>query len=44
MESCKLNQVNPLNYMNYVFSNLRDKSVTLKLPTEYTTSNIAEIG
>lgn len=44
IESCKLNRVNPLNYMNYVFSHLCDKRLTLKLPTEYETSNIAEIG
>lgn len=44
MESCKPNQMNPLNCMNYVFSHQRDKRITLKLPMEYRTSNIAEIG
>ena len=44
MESCKLNQVNPLNYMNYLFSNVRNKNVTLLLPTEFTESNLAQIG
>lgn len=44
MESCKLNQVNPLNYMNYLFSNVRNKNLTLLLPTEFAGSNIAQIG
>jgi len=44
VESCKLNQVNPLNYMNYLFSNVRNKNLTLLLPTEFADSNIAQIG
>jgi len=44
MESCKLNQVNPLNYMTYLFSNVRNKNITLLLPTEFADSNIAQIG
>jgi len=35
MESCKLNKVNPLTYMTYVLSNVRNKQITLKLPHEF---------
>jgi transposase len=30
VESCKLNKVNPLTYLTYVLSNVRDKRVTLQ--------------
>jgi len=44
MESCKVNQVNPLTYMTYLLSNVRNKNVTLLLPDEFTASRIEQIG
>ncbi len=44
IESCKLNKVNPLNYMTYLLANARNKNKLLLLPTEYDGSNIAHIG
>jgi hypothetical protein len=44
IESCKLNKVNPLNYMTYLLSNVRNKHATLLLPTEFEGSSIAQIG
>ena len=44
VESCKLNKVNPLTYLTYVLSNVRDKRVTLLTPDEFNASNITQIG
>ena len=44
VESCKVNKVNPLTYLIYVLSHVRDKSVTIQTPGEFTTSNIAHVG
>lgn len=44
IESCKLNQVNPLTYMTYVLSKVRNKNITLLLPDEFDQNNLAEIG
>lgn len=35
VESCKVNQVNPLTYLTYVLSHVRDPRVTLLTPDEY---------
>jgi hypothetical protein len=35
VESCKLNKVNPLTYLTYVLSNVRNKRVTLLRPHEF---------
>ena len=44
VESCKLNKVNPLTYLTYVLSNVRDKRVILLTPDEFNASNITQIG
>jgi hypothetical protein len=44
VESCKVNQVNPLIYLTYVLSNVRDKTFTIQTPDEFTVSNIAHVG
>ena len=44
VESCKLNKVNPLTYLTYVFSNVRSKRVEVLTPDEFTVSNIAHVG
>lgn len=44
VESCKVNKVNPLTYLTYVLSHVRDKSVTIQTPDEFTASNIAHVG
>ena len=41
---CKVNEVNPLTYLTYVLSHVRDKQVTLLTPDEFTVSNITHIG
>jgi hypothetical protein len=35
---------NPLNYMTYLLTNVRNKQTTLVLPPEFNTSNLAQIG
>jgi transposase len=35
VESCKVNRVNPLTYLTYVLSHVRDPRVTLLTPDEY---------
>lgn len=35
IESCKLNKVNPLTYMTYLLSNVRNKAITLPMPHEF---------
>jgi len=40
----KLNKVNPLTYLNYVLSNVRNKRVALLTSDEFTVSNIAHVG
>jgi hypothetical protein len=44
VESCKVNKVNPLTYLTYVLSNIRNKSVALLTPDEFLDSNIAHVG
>ena len=44
VESCKVNKVNPLTYLTYVLERVRDKTVTIRTPDEFTTSNIAHVG
>jgi IS66 C-terminal element len=44
IESCKLNKVNPLTYMTYLLSNVRNKNITLLMPHEFTQTNIPHIG
>ena len=48
VESCKVNEVNPLTqltYLTYVLSHVRDKRVTLQThPEEFTDSHIAHVG
>jgi transposase len=44
VESCKLNKVNPLTYLAYVLSNVRDKRVTLLTADEFNVNNITQIG
>jgi transposase len=42
VESCKANKVNPLAYLTYVLSNVRNKSIQLLTPDEFTTSGVGE--
>lgn len=35
IESCKLNKVNPITYMTYLLSNVRNKAITLPMPHEF---------
>jgi transposase len=44
IESCKLNKVNPLTYMTYVLSNVRNKAITLLMPHEFHQINIVQVG
>jgi hypothetical protein len=41
VESCKVNNVNPLSYLTYVLSNVRNRSVRLFTPDEYVSSGTA---
>jgi hypothetical protein len=36
--------VNPLTYLTYVLANVRNKSITIQTPDEFTVSNIAHVG
>jgi hypothetical protein len=44
VESCKANKVNPVTYLTYVLSHIRDKRVTLLTPDEFACSNLTQIG
>jgi hypothetical protein len=44
VESCRVNKVNPLTYLTYVLSHVRDEQVKLLTPDEFTVSNITHIG
>jgi len=44
IESCKLNQVNPLTYMTYLLRNARNKAITLLMPHEFSQNNLTQIG
>jgi hypothetical protein len=44
IESGKVNEVNPLTYLTYVRSHVRDKTFTIETPDEFTASNIAHVG
>jgi transposase len=44
VESCKVNEVNPLTYLTYVLSHVRDKRVTLLTPDEFHASDLTQIG
>jgi hypothetical protein len=39
-----VNKVNPLTYMTYVLSHVRDKRVTLLTPDEFCASDLTQIG
>ncbi len=43
IESCKLNKVNPLTYMTYVLSNVRNKIITLLMPHEFNQTEINQV-
>jgi transposase len=43
VESCKVNRVNPLTYLTYVLANVRNLSVTIQTPDEFTGSHIAHV-
>ncbi len=40
VESCRLNKVNPLTYLTYVLTHVRDRTVTLLTPDEFTASDM----
>ena len=44
VESCKVNKVNPLTYMTYLLSHVRDRRVTLLTPDEFCASDLTQIG
>jgi hypothetical protein len=44
VESCKANKVNPLTYLTYVLSHVRDRRVTLLTPDEFLGSDLTQIG
>jgi transposase len=47
VESCKVNRVNPLTYLTYILSHVRDPRVTLLTPDEYAerhTTDLQRIG
>lgn len=44
VESCKVNKVSPLTYLTHVLERVRDKTVTIQTPDEFTASNIAHVG
>lgn len=44
VESCKANQVNPLNYLTHVLQNVRDKTQMLPTPDEFHSPVTAQIG
>jgi hypothetical protein len=39
-----VDKTNPLTYLTYVLSHVRDKQVTLLTPDEFTVCNITHIG
>jgi len=43
VQSCKVNQVNPLTYLTYVLKNVRNRSVTLLTPDDFTTLASSQI-
>lgn len=43
IESCKLNQINPLTYMTYLLTNARNKAITLLMPHVFNQTNITQI-
>ena len=44
VESCKVNKVNPLTYMTYVLTNVRNKQVMLLTPDEFGASDLTQVG
>jgi hypothetical protein len=42
--SCKVNRINPLTFLTYVLSQVRDKTFTIQTPDEFTASNIAHVS
>ena len=44
VESCKANKVNPLTYLTYVLSHVRDRRITLLTPDEFPGSDLTQIG
>jgi len=43
VESCKLNQVNPLTYLTHVLTHVRNRSVRLPTPDEFIASDITQL-
>lgn len=43
VESCKVNRVNPLTYLTYILSHVRDPRVTLLTPDEYAERNTTDL-
>jgi len=44
VESCKANKVNPLTYLTYVLSHVRDRRIPLLTPDEFPGSDLTQIG
>jgi hypothetical protein len=44
VQSCKVNHVNPLTYLTYVLKNVRNRSVTLPTPDDFTTPAAGQLG
>jgi hypothetical protein len=44
VQSCKVNQVNPLTYLTYVLKNVRNRSVVLPTPDDFTTPAAGQLG
>jgi hypothetical protein len=42
VESCKVNKVNPLTYLTYVLTHVRDRSVILPTPDEFTAREVTQ--
>jgi len=44
VQSCKVNHVNPLTYLTYVLKNVRNRSVTLPTPDDFTTPAAGQLA
>jgi transposase len=44
VQSCKVNHVNPLTYLTYGLKHVRNRSVTLPTPDDFTAPAIEKIG
>jgi hypothetical protein len=43
IESCRLNRVNPLTYLTHVLTHIRDRTVSLPTPDEFTASDMKHL-